>query len=227
LTPLLVKSGYRVVAIDDRGHGDSSTTFTDVSAAAVGSDVVALIDKLAAGRAIIIGNSMAGASAVWAAAERPDLVRGLVLVAPFVRDIPAGFLQTAMLKLAMLRPWGHSAWGSYYKSLYVTNKPSDLDDYTQALVASLKQSGRLEALRGMLWASKAPCEKRIPEVKAPALVIMGSRDPDFQDPTAEARHVAEALHGEFVMADGAGHYPHSEQPQLVADAVVRLGEKAE
>src|ERR1700677_387788 len=49
LTPLLVARGYRVVAMDIRGHGDSSASFEDLSAAAVGSDAVALLQKLSAG----------------------------------------------------------------------------------------------------------------------------------------------------------------------------------
>ena len=192
----------------------------------MGSDIVALLQKLGGGPAIVVGNSMAGAAAVWASAERPELVRGLALVDPFVRDIPPSFIQTAMLKLALLRPWGPSAWGSYYKSLYVTHKPADLDAYTAALVASVREPGRMEATREMVWWSKAPCEKRLGEVKASTLVIMGSSDPDFADPEAEANHVARALRGEVLMVPGAGHYPYSEQPELVAQAIGRLAQGA-
>jgi pimeloyl-ACP methyl ester carboxylesterase len=226
ITPRLVDRGFRVVAIDLRGHGASSTTFQNISAAAVGSDVVALLDKLNAGPAVIVGNSLAGAAAVWAAAERPNLVSGLALIDPFVRDIPPSFFQTALLKLALLRPWGPATWGSYYKSLYVTNKPADLDAYTDTLVRSLREPGRLEATRAMAWVSKTPCEKRIPEVKAPTLVIMGTRDPDFSDPMAEAKQVADALHGELLSVEGAGHYPQSEQPELVASAIAKLASVA-
>jgi pimeloyl-ACP methyl ester carboxylesterase len=219
---LLVARGYRVVAMDIRGHGDSSASFEDLSAAAVGSDAVALLQKLSAGPAVIAGNSMAGAAAVWAAAERPDLVKALVLIDPFVRDLPPGLIQQAMLKVALLRPWGPAAWGSYYASLYVTNKPSDLDSYRDTLVRTLKEPGRIEATRGMVWASKTPCEKRLPEVKAPTMVIMGSLDPDFADPQAEAHHVANALHGDMLMVKGSGHYPQSEQPEVVASAIERM-----
>ena len=45
------------------------------------------------------------------------------------------------------------------------------------------------------------------------LVIMGSRDPDFKDPVAEAKIVAERLHGRVEMIEGAGHYPHAEVPE--------------
>ena len=72
----------------------------------------------------------------------------------------------------------------------------------------------------MLAASKSPCEARIPEVKAPVLVLMGSKDPDFDDPAVEARLVADRLHGRLVMVDGAGHYPHVEMPADAAPAII-------
>ena len=56
---------------------------------------------------------------------------------------------------------------------------------------------------------------------APALVIMGSKDPDFPDPAAEARFTAEHLGGpaEVVMVEGVGHYPQAEALDEVAPAV--------
>lgn len=222
LVPQLVSAGYRVVTMDLRGHGESGTAFDDFSAAAIGSDILALIQELNAGPAVIIGNSMAGAAGVWAAAEGPDRVRALILVDPFVRDFPVPFFKKALLRLALLRPWGPRTWGSYYKSLYVGSKPEDLSVHTNALIQNLREPGRMEALRAMVWASKGSCEARIPEVKAPVLVLMGTKDPDFPDPAAEALYVAGRLNGLAVLIEGAGHYPHVEQPEEVAQASLRF-----
>ena len=57
-------------------------------------------------------------------------------------------------------------------------------------------------------------------VRCPVLVVMGDRDPDFPDPAAEAALVADALHGTAVVVPEAGHYPHAERPDLVADVVL-------
>ncbi len=222
LAPSLISAGYRVVTMDLRGMGDSSTDWPDYSAAAVGSDIVALIAHLGAPRAFVIGNSMAAAAAVWAAAQMPDRIGGIVLIGPFVRDVPAPWWSGPVLKVAMMRPWGAASWSMYYKSLYPTSPPADLDDYRQALRDNLKQPGRMEALQAMLDASKAPCEARIAEVKAPVLVIMGSKDPDFGDPAAEANLVTTRLDGQLVMVDGAGHYPHVEMPNEVEPAIIKF-----
>jgi len=222
LAPALTSAGYRVVTMDLRGMGDSSVDWPDYSAAAVGSDIVALIAHLGAPRAFIIGNSMAAGAAVWAAAHVPDRIGGLVLVGPFVRDVPAPWWSGALIKVAMMRPWGATSWSMYYKSLYPTNPPADLDEYRQALSANLQQPGRMEALQQMIDASKASCEARIPEVKAPVLVVMGTKDPDFGDPAAEAKLVANRLHGHLVMVDGAGHYPHVEMHKEVEPAIIKF-----
>jgi pimeloyl-ACP methyl ester carboxylesterase len=222
LAPALHSAGYRVVTMDLRGMGESSVGWPDYSAAAIGSDIVALIAHLGAPHAFIIGNSMAAAAAVWAAAQIPDRISGVVLIGPFVRDVPQPWWTGPVLKVAMMRPWGVASWSMYYKSLYPTSPPADLDEYRRALRDNLKQPGRMEALRQMADASKASCEARIPEVIAPVLVLMGSKDPDFSDPAAEAKLVADRLHGRLAMIDGAGHYPHAEMPAKVELVIIKF-----
>jgi pimeloyl-ACP methyl ester carboxylesterase len=52
------------------------------------------------------------------------------------------------------------------------------------------------------------------------LVVMGERDPDFPDPKAEARFVADALNGDVLLVPDAGHYPMVEYPEIVNPAIV-------
>jgi pimeloyl-ACP methyl ester carboxylesterase len=85
--PALAAAGYQVVTMDLRGHGDSDATFASYDDVAAGGDLLALIEQLG-GPATVIGNSMGAGAAAWAAAERPQLVSGLVLVGAFVRNPP-------------------------------------------------------------------------------------------------------------------------------------------
>jgi pimeloyl-ACP methyl ester carboxylesterase len=227
LAPKLVAAGFRVVTMDLPGHGQSSVDWPAYSPALVGGDIVAMIRHLGARKAFVIGNSMAGGSAVWAAAEIPDSIAGIVLIDPFTRVIPTSSMLLAFLKVAMMRPWGPSFWSMYYGSLYKTVPPADLDSYRAALVANLKEPGRIEATKALIFASQAPCEARIPKVQAPVLVVMGLRDSDFADPAAEADWVATHLHGKKLMVVGAGHYPHVEYPDIVAGAVIDFIKGAE
>ena len=221
LAPELVDAGYHTVRADLRGHGESSTHWPDYGSEAAGRDLVALIASLG-GPAVVIGNSFGAAPAVWAAAERPDLVAGLVLIGPFVRDHDMSPVMRLALRAMTAGPWKVRAWGWFYGTLYPSAKPADFEAYRAALLANLAQPGRYEAVRAMMFRSDAAVEARLASVRAPSLVLMGSKDPDFPDPAAEARAVAEAISGEVAMVEGAGHYPHVEMPDVAADAVVRF-----
>jgi pimeloyl-ACP methyl ester carboxylesterase len=61
----------------------------------------------------VVGNSMGAASAVLVGVQRPDLVIGLVLVGPFVRNPKTGALQRSLLRVAMARPWVATTWKAY------------------------------------------------------------------------------------------------------------------
>ena len=54
-----------------------------------------LIDELGGGPATLAGNSLSCASSVIAATDAPDKVSGLLLVGPFVREVPAPWWQKA------------------------------------------------------------------------------------------------------------------------------------
>ncbi|MCW5831642.1 MAG: alpha/beta hydrolase [Labilithrix sp.] len=224
LAPQLVETGHRVALMDLRGHGESDVGFAEYTPAAVGADVVALLETLD-GPAIVVGTSMTAASAVWAAAEAEERVAGLVLCGPFVRDVPQNPLLPLLLSVMFAWPWGAAAWASYYRTLYPTRRPDDLDAYVAHLKRSVGEPGRMAALRAMMRASKAECEARIDEVRAPSLVVMGTRDPDFKDPAAEASLVAERLRGTTLLVEGAGHYPHAEMPEIVGPRVVAFAKE--
>lgn len=218
LTPQLVAAGFRVVSLDLRGLGASSVGGRDFTVAGVGQDLAALITSLGAGPAAVVADSMGAGAAVWLAAERPDLVSRLVLMGPFVRGVQPWFMKALYMAL-FSGWWGAAMWAGYYTSLYPSRKPADFKAYTKRLKANLKEPGRLKALRAMLRASKAASEARLPRVKAPALVLMGSRDPDFPDPRAEAAWVGAQLKAPVHIVEGAGHYPHAEFPEETAAAI--------
>lgn len=222
--PRLAAAGYRVVTMDLRGHGHSSVGWRDHSCAAMGSDMLALIAALDAGPAILVGNSISGGSAAWAAAEAPEAVAGLVLIDPFARNVPVAWWKMALFKAIMhtafVGPWAPAAWPGYYASLYPTRKPADFAAYKAALTANLRQPGRMAALQAMMRVDRSDVEPRLAAIRAPSLVVMGSRDPDFDDPAEEAATMAKLVGGKVAMIEGAGHYPHAEMPEATAAAIL-------
>ncbi len=67
---------------DYRGHGRSSGEFRDFTIGQACEDAVAVIDHLARGPVVLVGSSMGGWVALLAALDRPERVRGLLLIAP-------------------------------------------------------------------------------------------------------------------------------------------------
>jgi pimeloyl-ACP methyl ester carboxylesterase len=218
LAPALRDAGYRVACTDLRGHGDSDTTFASYGDAETAGDILALIEQLD-GPAIIIGNSMGAGAGALAAAMQPDLVRGLVLLGPFVRNGQTSTLQRLMLRIAMARPWAATSWKAYMPKLYAGQRPPDFDEYRDRVVASLRRPGYAKAFSLTTRTSHDPAEARLGEVSQPTLVVMGDQDPDFPNPRDEADWIAQALHGKVVMIPDAGHYPQSQRPDLTANAV--------
>jgi non-heme chloroperoxidase len=98
----LAGHGFRVLALDQRGHGDSEWA-RDVSYAnsEMALDVEAFITTLALDRPILIGHSMGGRNAMLLTRRNPALLRALVIVdvGPEVsergRAAIAGFVQAA------------------------------------------------------------------------------------------------------------------------------------
>ena len=219
LAPALRAAGYRVACTDLRGHGDSDTTFAAYGDEETAGDTIALIEQLG-GPAVVIGNSMAAAAAVIAAAQRPELVAGLVLVGPFVRNGRTSAPQRLLMRVAMARPWAAMTWKAYLPKLYAGRRPSDFADYRDQVVASLRRPGYAAAFSLTTRTDHTPAEQRLSDVSAPTLVVMGERDPDFPDPRAEAQWIADTLHGQLVMVPESGHYPQSQQPEATADAVL-------
>lgn len=219
LAPQLVEAGFRVITMDVRGMGESSTGWDDYSVAGVGEDMVALLRELDAGPAVAVGTSMAAGAAVWAAAEAPEMVAGLALIGPFVRG-ETSRLSALLYRVLFARPWGPAAWQWYYNTLYPTRKPDDFPAYSAALRANLAEPGRIEVTYRMVTASKGASEARLSQVSAPVLVLMGTKDPDFKAPEVEARWVAEQLHGRYAMIEDAGHYPHAEMPEITATHIL-------
>jgi pimeloyl-ACP methyl ester carboxylesterase len=219
LAPALVEAGHRVATMDLRGHGESDTSFSSYDDVAAGGDVIALIEALG-GPAWVLGNSMGAAAAAWAAAEVPQLVSGLVLIGPFVREVPVGRVATLAFRLALLRPWGPAMWRMYHARLFPGRKPADLAEHSSRIRAAQSRPGGWKAFVATTRTSHAPVEPRLPGITAPTLVVMGDRDPDFKDPAAEAEVVAARLRGTAVMVPSSGHYPHVEYPEVVNPAVV-------
>ncbi|GEL98090.1 alpha/beta fold hydrolase [Cellulomonas terrae] len=220
LTGPLVEAGHRVAVMDLRGHGDSDTTFATHGDVVTGQDALALVEHLG-GPAVLVGNSMGAGAAAWAAAERPDLVAGLVLTCPFLRDRPMPAVVTGvmhgLMRVLFTRPWGAAAWAAYYRgTLNRGTKAPWLDEHVADLKASMTDPAHLRSFRHLsVQLTHAPVEARISEITAPAVAFVGAIDPDFTDPAAEAEWLRGAIDADVTLIPDVAHYPQNQAPEIV------------
>jgi pimeloyl-ACP methyl ester carboxylesterase len=73
---------YRLVALDDRGHGESSHAPDTYTLAHYVPDALRVLDEVVATPAVVIGHSLGGVIAACVARQRPALVCGVVLEDP-------------------------------------------------------------------------------------------------------------------------------------------------
>ena len=223
LVPALVAAGYRVANVDIRGCGDSSLGWDGYSRTDIAGDLVAVVRHLG-GPAVIIGQSISGGAATIAAATAPDLVSGLVELAPFTRkqSVPLGgmvrvkryrngstHLMTTLLRGSL------SSWKKYLDLAYPT-KPADWAGELARIEAKMGEPGRMAALQAMARSAPTDAGAQLPNVTCPVLVVQGGLDPDWADPREEGEKIIADLPaglGELVVIDGAGHYPHAQTPE--------------
>lgn len=225
LVPRLVDAGFRVVSIDQRGMGETSGEWPAYGSIPMAHDLMALIRHLDAGPALIYGTSNGAAAGVYIAAEAPELVRGLVLAAPFVRDGKMSWVQRQLTNVMKVPFLTLPIYMSYFPK-WEPKPPADFAEHAAKLRDNLKEPSRHKVIRAYTFQqSHREAELRLDRVRVPSLVIMGTGDVDWPDPAAEANWIVERLGSELLMLDGAGHHPHVEYPEEIARAVVEFAKR--
>jgi pimeloyl-ACP methyl ester carboxylesterase len=221
LSGILAGEGFRVVTADLPGHGESAPA-AEYTVEATANAIIDLVEGLDAGPAVVVANSFAPAAAVWAATERPELIAGIVAISPhlYADDSVKAKAQGLGLELLLRGPWAPAMWASFYRGWYKTDPPADLDRELEKLRAMFSNPASRTAARRTLTAHRNGVADRVQRLGVPTLTVFGSKDDHFEDPVAMAASTAAELKGDQLVVNGAGHYPHVEQPEPVASAIV-------
>ena len=219
----VAQSGFRVIAFDNRGFGFSDKPARGYDNKAYVDLLFGLLDSLDVSEAVLVGHSMGGDIAAEAALDRPDRVRGLVLIDaaglavrwPFMLRVAHWPVVGALFD----RLRGRAATAGILKALYavpsrVTAK--EVDQY----YAPIAEPGFGRCLRGVLGQFRFDALKdRLARVATPTLVAWGTADRLI--PVAVGESMAAQIPGALLVRfPDAGHAVPEESPEAFNEALI-------
>ena len=197
----LRKNGRRVIALDNRGHGESAKLYDPAhySIPTMASDVIALMDHLDIPRADIMGYSLGARMTAWLGLTRPERVRAAILGGIGMAMIDGGGPGenvAAALEAASLEEVSDPV-GRTFRA-FADQTRSD----RRALAACLRGS------RGLL------SREQVAGIEVPVLIAVGSSD----EVAGSAQGLGELISGAEVL-----DIPGRDHMRAVGDKVYKAG----
>jgi pimeloyl-ACP methyl ester carboxylesterase len=216
-------NGFRAVAPDLRGLGETKATGEITSMADMARDVAALMDKLEIGRAVICGLSMGGYVAFEFAHLFPARVLGLVLAgtrAPADNEQERQAREQQALKILAegLSGVAEATLPKLLAAKTLTEKPKVVERVREMILRSNPQ-GAAAAQRGM--AARRDYSGDLPDINVPALIVVGREDPIR--PVADAEFMRDRIRdSRLEIIEDAAHMTNMERPEVFNAALLRF-----
>ena len=252
VAPMLAERGCRVIVPHLRGHG--ATRFLDDAEpragqqAAIGSDVIALMDALKLERAVLAGYDWGGRAACVAAALWPERCSGLVSVngyliqdvasggKPLAPSVESGLWYQFYFQIERGRAGLEANRREIARTIWLRNSPNwqfdeatldrhaeafDNPDYVEVVIHSYRHRVGLAPS----YPQYAAVERKLaalPPIPVPAITLDGKADGVV--PAGDGRSSAAKFTGtrSHRVIDGVGHNLPEEAPREFADAVTEL-----
>lgn len=225
VAPLLAEHGLRVVAFDQRGHGQSTIGSAGVSTAQMASDYAAILDAYELTNTTLVGHSMGGfisiAFLVDGHAASVSRVGSLLLMGTFAgdvnRDNPQNRVQIPLIRSGILQRllrFGPVGQG-FTKSLIGDGYKPEMADAFIPTFMQAEHSRLIPILQAMVDESRYD---RLNEITVPTTVLVGEKDK-----TTPAFHTEDLHRGitgsKLVRLPGVGHGPNWEAPHRIVEEI--------
>ena len=194
--------GYKIVALDLRGHGKSGVPKKKIEIVDFAEDVKGLMDHLGIKKAHFCGLSM-GALVIFEVYKKyPDYFLSMILVAARHQFPPA---QTAALEGMSMEIIG----AEVATFALASSAPESLREEVAKMVAGTRKDVYLQSAEAT---SMLNYTDLLPKIKVPTLIIVG--DLDIVTPVNSAETLNKDIHGSILqIIRGVGHLPNRENPE--------------
>jgi pimeloyl-ACP methyl ester carboxylesterase len=202
---------YLTVGVDILGHGEQGWPLEEMSITQAAGHVQRLLEQVVPAPAFLVGVSMGAAVAMQCALTAPALIRGLILVSPWLRI--SEHTKSLIDRLFRLAEAGDMAAHTDLFLRYVFPPPyleRHAPEVERLRAIVMTQDSRTVAYA---WAACLASDVEVAwgDIRLPSLVIAGMND--LLTPPYLARAVADALvEVDLEVWGSSGHFPFLEDP---------------
>jgi pimeloyl-ACP methyl ester carboxylesterase len=200
---------YRIVALDQAGHGESRTDRKDSTVSALGGDVETVVKDLGLKRVILVGHSMGGPVALAAAKRLPGTVVAVIAV-DTLQNAEATFPADLAEKLlaGIEKDFKGTIRAGFFTGLLPEKVDPELAGWLATKAEGQNPKTAVALMRDIFGLDTA---KLLREAKAPVRCINSGGGYAFFKPTAVD---VNKKYADFaaVSIDAVGHYPMLEKP---------------
>jgi pimeloyl-ACP methyl ester carboxylesterase len=220
----LASAGFRVVAPDLRGYGESPATPGKVSMRELAGDVVALLDRLDIERAAVVGLSMGGLVAMELALGWTQRVWAIGLVATTAEPVSPGESQQRLELAAAVEAQGMAPLVRYmHTGVYGPKCPPEVVNRIDRMMADGNPIGAAAALRGR--AERPDYRAGLSALAVPSFVCTGDADP-WSNSQVTDELTACLRSPEILLLEEVGHLPNLEATDRFNDSLAAFLRRA-
>jgi pimeloyl-ACP methyl ester carboxylesterase len=231
----LERSGHRVIAYDARGHGRSSPSpaRSGYEYDELVSDVLAVMDSLGVGRAVLAGASMGAHTAVALALRAPERVAGMVVITPSYDGFEVGDDGARMSRWHALAEGLRSGGVEGFVAAY--GRPRVGEQWQETVLKVIRQrlsqhehpEAVADALDVVPASRPFDAVSSLSRVAVPTAVVASNDEADPEHPLAVGEAYAAAIPGSLLVTDEPGRSPvawqGSQLSKVIADVAARSG----
>jgi 3-oxoadipate enol-lactonase len=215
----VLKSGYRVLRYDTRGHGGTDAPEGPYTLEQLAQDVKALLQTLGIPKTHYMGISMGGMIGQVLALKYPSMLRSLVLCDTSSR-IPeeAQPIWEERIELALKQGMGSlvdSTMERWFTASF-RQKPIPMLDKIRSMIRATPVKGYIGCSRAIMALNLT---ERLAEVVLPTLIVVGEED--LGTPVGASQAIHKQIKGsKLVILKSAAHLSNIEQQQAFNTAVL-------